>query len=212
MLPNTNAPAAYSDLISTLRSAYDRNAEKRDQLEKSAWKLTERSAFLGRLRSEGKSRLLELGAGAGQDSLFFQDEGLEVVATDLSPEMVAKCRAKGLDAHVMDFLNLTFPPGAFNAGYTFNSLLHVPNRDLDSVLESIARVLAPGALLYLGVYGGEDFEGHLENDSHQPPRFFSLRSDETLFRSVQARFEFVDFHAVPLDGWRFQALTVRKPG
>jgi SAM-dependent methyltransferase len=35
-------------------------------------------------------RLLELGAGTGQDSLFFQENGLAVVATDLSPRMVER--------------------------------------------------------------------------------------------------------------------------
>lgn len=110
----------------------------------------------------------------------------------------------------MDFLNLAFPPRSFDAGYALNSLLHVPNTHLEPVFRSIHRVLAPGALLYLGMYGGDDFEGYKEKDSHQPQRFFSFRSDDTLLRNVEKHFELVEFHVVEEEGMRFQLLTVRR--
>jgi SAM-dependent methyltransferase len=207
-----SAPStSYTDIIASLRSAYDGSAAERDSNEKSEWKLVERSAFLERVQGERKSRLLELGAGTGHDSAYFQEHGLEVIATDISPEMVARCRAKGLDARVMDFLNLTFPAESFDVGYAFNSLLHVPNSYLPAVLLAIQKVLAPDALLYLGMYGGEPFEGLRVNDWHNPPRFFSFRSDEELLRMVSPYFEVVDFHVVTNEGIHFQALTLRRP-
>jgi SAM-dependent methyltransferase len=207
----SDSNTSYADIIGSLRSAYDGSAAERDLDEKSEWKLIEQSAFLERVRAERKSRLLELGAGTGHDSVYFKEHGLEVVATDLSPEMVARCRAKGLDAHVMDFLTLTFPPESFDVGYAFNSLLHVPNFHLPAVLMTIHQVLAPNALLYLGVYGGEAFEGVRTNDWHNPPRFFSFRSDDELLRMVRPYFDIVDFHVVTNDGIHFQALTLRRP-
>jgi SAM-dependent methyltransferase len=39
--------------------------------------------------------VLEIGAGTGQDSAYFQEEGFAVVAADLSAVMVEHCRAKG---------------------------------------------------------------------------------------------------------------------
>jgi SAM-dependent methyltransferase len=194
-----------------LRSAYDAGAADRDAQSKSDWKVAERRAFLERLRSEGKTRLLELGAGTGQDSLFFQEQGLDVVATDASPRMVARCREKGLDAHVMDFMSLSFAPESFPAAYALNCLLHVPNADLPAVLGAIQTVLESGALLYIGVYGGDSFEGVKANDWHDPPRFFSIRTDAELQQMIAPYFEAVDFHVVEnaSDG-RFQALTVRR--
>src|SRR5690606_3962913 len=108
---------------------------------------------------------------------YFQENGLEVVAVDLSPAMVALCREKGLEAHVMDFLRLDFPPGSFDAVYALNCLLHVPDRDLPAVLEAIRAVLRPGGLFFLGVYGGGALtgEGSYDHDDHNPPRFFSFR-------------------------------------
>jgi ubiquinone/menaquinone biosynthesis C-methylase UbiE len=61
--------------------------------------------------------LLEVGAGTGQDSIFFQVNGLAVAATDLSPGMVESCRRKGLEAYVMDLKDLSFPAESFDAAY-----------------------------------------------------------------------------------------------
>src|SRR5215469_10540854 len=98
--------------------------------------------------------MLEIGAGTGQDSLFFAGHDLDVIATDISAAMVARCRDKGLDARVMDFSQLDFPAESFDAVYAMNCLLHVPDAELPAVLRSIARVMVPGGLFFLGVYGG----------------------------------------------------------
>ena len=203
----------YRDLLEPLRTAYDRGAEARDSGIKEPWKKAERAAFLERLRSEGMTRLLEIGAGTGQDSAFFRDENLDVVATDLSPAMVERCRAKGLDARVMDFMNLDFPAGSFDAAYAMNCLLHVPGLDLPAVLGAIRTVLRPGGLLFVGVYGGESREGPIETDKHEPKRFFALRTDDELKALFTSRFEVLDFHSValgPVPAWHFQSLTARR--
>ncbi|GAA1656333.1 class I SAM-dependent methyltransferase [Actinoplanes couchii] len=198
----------YDDLLGPLRRAYDSDAGRRDSSAKQPWKLAERQAFRDRLAPG--SRLLEVGAGTGQDSVFFQREGLAVVAVDLSPVMVEYCRAKGVEAHVRDFLHLDLPAGTFDAVYAMNCLLHVPNRDLAAVLASIRAVLRPGGLLFAGVYGGtESAEGPIDGDQHDPPRFFSRRTDDELLGFVTtAGFGVVDFHPVDAGhGLRFQSLT-----
>jgi len=203
----------YRDLLEPLRIAYDGGAEARDGGIKAPWKQTERAVFLERLRLEGMTRLLEIGAGTGQDSAFFRNEHLDVVATDLSPAMVERCRAKGLDARVMDFMNLDFPAGSFDAAYAMNCLLHVPNLDLPAVLGAIRTVVRLGGLLFIGVYGGESREGPVETDEHEPKRFFAMRTDDELRAFVSTRFEVLDFHSVdlgPAPAWHFQSLTARR--
>jgi SAM-dependent methyltransferase len=103
----------YDDITKKLVAAYDGGVQRRDRAGKAPRKVAERAAFLDRL--PGGARLLEVGAGTGTDSLFFQEHGLDVVAADLSPAMVASCREKGIDARVMDFLHLDFPPEAILA-------------------------------------------------------------------------------------------------
>lgn len=203
----------YDDVLRPLREAYDGRAAWRDGRSKEPWKLAERQAFRDRLAPG--ARLLEVGAGTGQDSVYFQGEGLTVVAADLSPVMVEHCRAKGVEAHVMDFLHVDFPAGSFDAVFAMNCLLHVPNHDLPEVLATIRAVLRPGGLFFVGVYGGnESAEGPIEDDEHVPPRFFSWRTDEQLLDfATGARFDVVDFHAVDTGHrGRFQSLTLRHPG
>jgi SAM-dependent methyltransferase len=202
----------YDEVLDPLRSAYDGRADWRDGHVKEPWKLAERQAFRD-LLAPG-ARLLEIGAGTGQDSAFFQASGLSVVAADLSPAMVAHCKAKGIDAYVMDFLHLDFPPAAFDAAYGMNCLLHVPNRDLPAVLSAVRVLLRPGGHFFIGVYSGQtDFEGPLAGDEHVPPRFFSWRTDATLLElATGAGFEVVDFHPLEVgEGRRFQSLTLRTP-
>lgn len=206
--------STYDDVARDLRHAYSQSAAKRDQMIKHDWKVEERSAFLARLSSG--SRLLEVGAGTGQDGVFFRDNGLDVVATDLTPEMVERCVDKGLDAHVRDVMNLGFDDGTFDAVWTINCLLHVPTLALPDALAEIARVLRPDGLLYLGVYStNPPFEGLNEEDTHDPKRFFAFRSDDVMLGCVGERYDIVDFHTFDIPAqtsvrtFRFQSITAR---
>jgi len=202
----------YAEVTEILTRSYDEGAARsREALGKEPWKVEQRAAFLQAVRAEGARTLLEVGAGTGIDSAFFAEEGLAVTATDLSPAMVEMCRAKGLDAHVRDVLGLDFPVASFDAAYSLNCLLHVPNSDLLEALATIARLLKPGGLFFLGLWGDVDSEGQSADDNHVPPRFFSFRSPETLLNAVAERFE-VERHTMieVAAGRTFQALVLRR--
>jgi SAM-dependent methyltransferase len=212
------ASADYQDVRDNLRRAYDGAADRRDRMDKPLWKLAERTAFLRRMQQANCTRMLEIGAGTGQDSVFFASNGLDVVATDLSAAMVTLCQDKGLDARVMDFSQLDFPAESFDAVHAMNCLLHVPNAELPAVLASIARVLRPGGLFFLGVYGGfrgaseRSEEGPAESDDHVPARFFSWRTDDQILEFARDSFDIVDFHIAQAGTQhRFQSLTLRRP-
>jgi len=117
----------YHRVVASLRQAYEPAvATERDGREKETFKVDERRRFRDLLRDRGAASVLEVGAGTGHDSLYFQEQGLRVLCTDLSPAMVELCSAKGLDARVADFLGLGVPPASFDAVYALNCLLHVP--------------------------------------------------------------------------------------
>lgn len=202
------------DLKTNLREAYGRNAQNRDQTTKSAWKIEERLGFLRLLQQEHKHTLLELGAGTGQDGLFFREHGLEVTCTDLVPAMVELCRQKGLKAEVMDFAAIAFPAGSFDAVYALNSLLHLPKHELPAVLQAINTVLSPEGLCYIGVYGGRDQEGIWPEDPYEPQRFFVFYTDEHLQQAITPVFDVVSFKRIPLNedsgALHFQSLILRK--
>lgn len=201
----------YQEILPSLTQSYNQGAEYRDKLPTFPWKLQERSTFLKRIQSENKKQFFEIGAGAGHDSLFFQEAGLEVTCVDLSEEMVKRCQLKGLNAYQADFLNLNQNDQSFDILYAMNCLLHVPTPTLPEVLKILSQLLVPGGLFFLGTYGGE-FEGLLPDDSHIPPRYFAFRSNEAMKRFVEVDFEILDFHVVELEKNDFQAITLRKPG
>ena len=198
-------------LLTDLRTSYNRSAEARDQAARQAWKVRERANFLHLLQVENKKRLLEIGAGPGWDSLFFQESGLIVTATDLSPEMVRLCRKKGLMGHSMSFDQLDFPQ-SFDAIYALNCLLHVPKKEMPIILQRLQTLLKPGGLFYMGVYGGEDYEGIYEDDFQEPKRFFSFYTNEHIQTDVGQFFELVYFQDIHPDNHHliFQSMIWRN--
>lgn len=194
-----------------LIEAYNRHAFEREGSVKQSWKLEEREAFLQSLRARELQSLLEIGSGPGHDAKFFQDSGLEVTCIDLSPTMVALCKEKGLNAQVMDVTQLVFSDQSFDAVWALNCLLHVPKMELPGVLSEIQRVLQPGGLFYMGVYGRHNSEGIWDGDHYEPKRFFSFFNDETLKAMLSNYFTILSFKTLPhsevLD---FQSVTMIK--
>src|ERR1051325_3854179 len=155
-----------------LIDSYNHHAQERDGYPIKKWKAEERANFLALIQKENRQSLLEVGAGPGRDSKFFQDNALSVTCVDLSRQMVELCLQQGLAAHVMDITELKFATDTFDAVYTLNSLLHVPEAEFSTALENVKRVLKPQGLFYMGVYGGEDFEGIWEKDYYRTKRLF----------------------------------------
>jgi SAM-dependent methyltransferase len=95
-------------------------------------------------------RVLDVGAGAGGAALMAAARGVEVVAIDASPLMVARmiARANGatgsagsVRAEVMDGMALGLPDGGFDAAISVFGVILFPDADLG--LREIARVLKP---------------------------------------------------------------------
>jgi SAM-dependent methyltransferase len=144
--------------------------------------------------------------------LFFQQQGLDVICTDLSPELVERCRRGGLQAFQMDFLHLNFPARSFDAMFAMNCLLHVPRNDLVRVLMALREVIRPGGLFYLGQYGGSDLEGSSLDDHYEPERFFSFLSEASITRAAAEGFDVLNYKRIEIEDWEnfYQALILRR--
>jgi cyclopropane fatty-acyl-phospholipid synthase-like methyltransferase len=198
-----------------LKNYYNQEAVLRNKSVKQDWKIEIRQNFLDLVKKEKMKTLLELGAGAGYDSLFFMDNGLKVMAVDLSSEMVNNCKEKGINAYEMDFYHLSSLNKQFHCIWAMNTLLHVPKSDLCHVLNEINLVLEKQGLFYMGVYGGEDFESeYIKPDVSEAPRFFSYYSLSHLKAILENYFQIISFDQFDvergIDKEIFQSIIMRK--
>ena len=198
-------------LEADLAAFYDQEAGERADRDLQPRRVEHRAAFLDLLAAEGRRTLVEIGTGPGVDARAFLAEGLAVSGVDLSPEHVRRAREAGVDAVVGSVLDLPYADGAFEAGWTMSTLLHVPDSRLEAALAETVRVLAPGAPLAVGVWGGPDWEGPSDQDRFQPPRFFSLRSHQRWRATLErhARVEEWDTWTPDGQSWTYQWAVLR---
>ncbi len=96
---------------------------------------------------QGK-RLLDLGCGAGENSVYFAKKGAHCVATDYSPGMVevalqlADRYGVKIEGRTANAMALEFPDNTFDLVYASNLLHHIPNPEI--ALKEMHRVLKPG--------------------------------------------------------------------
>lgn len=194
-----------------LKKYYDQEAEIRNSSEKEEWKVHERTGFYNYIKSENKKSILEIGAGTGNDSRFFMDCGLSVIAVDLSSEMVKLCREKNIEAYELDYYNISSLNKKFDCIWSMNSLLHVPKNDLLQVLNEINLVLNEKGLFYMGVYGGVDTEKYFVNEVTDTPRFFSYYSENKIKEVLSKVFHIIEFQQIDVRrNTDFQAIIMRK--
>lgn len=95
---------------------------------------------------QGK-RLLDLGCGAGENSVYFARQGAYCMATDISPGMVettmklANKYGIAIEGKVINAMNIDFPDNSFDIIYAANILHHV---NPQQALEEMYRVVKPG--------------------------------------------------------------------
>ena len=199
-----------------LKKYYDTEAELRNSKSvKENWKVEVRKRFCEMITKENKKTLLELGAGAGYDSQFFMNNGLQVIAVDLSREMVKNCRAKSIEAYEMDYYDLASLNKKFDCIYAINTLLHVPKNDLGHVLNEIDLVLENDGLFYMGLYGGQDTENeYVVSEVSDAPRYYALHSKSYLQAMLRNYFEILDFETLHIGGGKvgdiFHSITMRS--
>jgi SAM-dependent methyltransferase len=92
--------------------------------------------------------LLDLGCGAGENSVYFALQGARCVAGDYSPGMVdvalklAASNGVQVEGRVINAMAIDFPDNTFDIVYASNLLHHIP--DPKVAIREMHRVLKPG--------------------------------------------------------------------
>ena len=123
------------------------------RMRRTLWDIVDRELRPG-------ARLLDLGCGTGIDAVHFAGRGHPVIATDWSPAMVARTRARIAEAappasvvvHHLGIQQLASLDGSFEGIYSnFGPMNCVP--DLAATAEECSRLLVPGGVLVFSVMG-----------------------------------------------------------
>jgi SAM-dependent methyltransferase len=129
------------------------NNELIQRMRRTMWDAARSEFFIG-------SRLLDLGCGTGIDAVEFGGAGYRVLATDWSPQMVARTRARiaaarageNVEARQVGIQQLHTLDDRFDGIYSnFGPLNCAP--DLDEVAAQCARLLRPGGKVVFSVMG-----------------------------------------------------------
>ncbi len=109
------------------------------------------------LLPEGGS-ILDLGCGSGRDSAHFISCGFDVTAMDASEEMCELASIHiGQDVLQLSFDEIDFKE-VFDGIWACASLLHVPGRKIDDILNKVIDSLKVNGVLFMSFQYG-DFEG-----------------------------------------------------
>lgn len=117
-------------------------------------------------RHDAGPRVLDLGCGTGRDAAYLQRRGRTVLGVDLSEAMLGYARSHhpGPDYAKADLRGFDLGAGAFDAVVCLDSALlycHT-GEELDGLLSSCRRALAPGGLLVAEMRNGAFFLGRTE--------------------------------------------------
>ena len=121
-------------------------------------------------------------SGSGRDTLYFKEKGFLVDAIDSSKELAKLASAyTGIEVKICDMLEMDFE-NCFDAIWASASILHIPKRDIDTIITKCHQALKKDGVLYSSFkYGNKE--------EFKDGRFFNFYDTES-FRSVMERNNF----------------------
>lgn len=147
-------PAADSPVPATTGASYDMvagdyAASLGGEL---AHKPLDRALLSALAEMAGPGPMADVGAGPGQVASFLADQGRQVVASDLSPEMCLHARRAGRPVFAADMGDLPLRNGALAALTSFYAVIHLDRAERVHAYREFHRVLADGGMALIAFH------------------------------------------------------------
>ena len=134
-------------LFAPIAPGYDRWSARLSLWQDPRW----RSELVDQLGLPAGSRVLDVAAGTGLITRLLEASGCQVVALDLSREMLKRARGRGATALLGAAESLPFPSATFD-GLTFSYLLRYVTEP-KATMHELARVVRPGGAIGMVEFG-----------------------------------------------------------
>jgi SAM-dependent methyltransferase len=169
-----------------LKETYNRIAEEwhRDH-QADDWWIEGTNRFISLLPKGGL--VLDAGCGGGTKSAYLIDRGMRVIGIDFSEKLIEIARREVPQAEfrALDMKEAGALPEVFDGIFAQASFLHIPKKELQTVIDGLVTRLTEGGILYAAVKGmredGPEEEIKEENDyGYSYQRFFSYYTMDEL--------------------------------
>lgn len=103
--------------------------------------------------------LLDLGAGSGQDSVYFADKGFKVTAIDFSKSGIANIVSlghKNIKVLQRDIRHITFPQESFDIIYAHLSLHYFNDEETTKIFNKLFKYLKKGGYVFIKCKSTDD--------------------------------------------------------
>ncbi|MEL4106379.1 class I SAM-dependent methyltransferase [Oscillospiraceae bacterium WX1] len=129
--------------------------------------------------------VLDLGCGAGYESMRLNKLGAKVTGVDISDEAIKIARQKNpnIRFEIQDFRKLSYDLGRFDGVAAIASLIHVDESELPDVLSGIKRVLNDNGYVMIMVVEGQGLSperSFIEHGGKQYSRYFYLHDRNSI--------------------------------
>ncbi len=126
-----------------------------------------------------KGDILDLGCGAGRDSVWFQGNHYRYVGIDLSRGMIGEGKQKFPNRVFaqMNIKALGFKSETFNGIWAASCLFHIERAGIGAALDELRRVTKPGGWMFITMRKGEG-ESLLKIRDLEPRLFVYYSQDE----------------------------------
>ena len=181
-------------------------------LQKIPWNVTEPPALLVKAVESGKiqpCRVVDLGCGAGNYSIWLAQRGFEVTGLDISMEAIRIARRQAEDAGVdcefqmIDLLgDVSAYESQFDLAIDWEVLHHIFPDDREQFVGNVRRMLRPGGIYFSLCFSEKDpgfgGEGKFRDTSIGTKLYFS--SEEELRSLFSPLFEIEELRTVEIEG------------